>query len=119
MAGLFFGTMGTMNNAPAFHVLVNIDNARDMIARTFNVVSGSTGETIPYFKVGSASGPVHPMFHDAGEVEIGQGLCLGYDYDNDNYDRNGWFCVVTRINRKSITVESRETGTKHIVRIDL
>lgn len=79
------------------HHLRSTFNALD----TFGFVS-SDG----FYSIGSASGPVSPMFDDLGELTLGTELKLAYNYATEEYaiQAGGWKCTVQRINRKSITV---------------
>lgn len=77
-----------------------------------------------WYSMGSASGPLSPMFRDLGELTPGMDLTLHFDYDRNEYAAHNpatgnreWGCRVVRINRKSVTVLSTLTENTH--RIEL
>jgi hypothetical protein len=65
-----------------------------------------------WFNVMSASGPVSDSWTVVGPITVGMTLSLRYNYDTDAYmvPDTVWKCEVVRINRKTLTVKSAETG---------
>lgn len=87
------------------HHLRSRFNALDSFAVVWELPHGD-GTSTAYFRMGTASGPVEPMFEDLGELKVGAELRLAYNYATNEYmnQTGGWLVTVKRINQKSITV---------------
>lgn len=91
----------------SFHRLLLHRTGRHMIATVYDLFPVD-GEVVPYWSAGSASGPMRDFATDMGELLPGDTLNLSYDYEAGDY---GLFrCTVLRVNRKSVSVQSHQTG---------
>lgn len=101
---------------PVHHLKAN-SNGLDSFGFVWTLDGEHNGTKM--FSMGSATGPVSPIYKDMGPLKAGVQLKLAFDYDTNDYavKTGGWSCEVVRINVKTVTVKSLATNRTH--RLDL